>query len=340
MSQSLKSLDVSPQLSSRPPLSFPLPRHTSIIYHPLPSPKPHFKFSRRELAIRSNSLLLSLFSSQTLLGLLSHHWKAKAQENVLEAIHNGEEEEREKKTSNDISVSCSGQKTWTKRAFLDVTIGGQPAGRIIVGLYGDSSPVGAARFSELVSGGSGISYKKKEFTKIMPNYVQHGGVRSYGVDAELAQRGGRNFSEAQRLIEEWDGASGRCPAGANKSIAGDVSLIVRDPSRPRPRPKLIARNGRLEIDEEELKAAPNGTEFALSIKDSPELVESALVVGRVLEGMDVVQRIGQVKTVQDNTASPFFRVAKLVGDKRAVVAERSFNRPYSKVVITNCGLLE
>lgn len=35
-----------------------------------------------------------------------------------------------------------------------------------------------------------------------------------------------------------------------------------------------------------------------------------------------------------------FRVAKLIGDKRAVVAERGFNRPYSKVIVTNCGLLE
>lgn len=33
------------------------------------------------------------------------------------------------------------------------------------------------------------------------------------------------------------------------------------------------------------------------------------------------------------------RVAKLIGDKRAVVAERGFNRPYSKVVVTNCGLV-
>lgn len=34
-----------------------------------------------------------------------------------------------------------------------------------------------------------------------------------------------------------------------------------------------------------------------------------------------------------------FRVAKLIGDKRAVVAERGFNRPYSKVVVTNSGLI-
>ena len=34
------------------------------------------------------------------------------------------------------------------------------------------------------------------------------------------------------------------------------------------------------------------------------------------------------------------RTAKLIGDKRAVVAERGFNRPYSKVIVTNCGLME
>lgn len=53
--------------------------------------------------------------------------------------------------------------------------------------------------------------------------------------------------------------------------------------------------------------------------------------------MDVVDRIGNVKAVQDNTKSPYFQVAKLIGDKRATVAERGFNRPYSKIVITKCG---
>jgi peptidyl-prolyl cis-trans isomerase B (cyclophilin B) len=33
------------------------------------------------------------------------------------------------------------------------------------------------------------------------------------------------------------------------------------------------------------------------------------------------------------------RVAKLIGDKRAVVAERGFNRPYTKILVTNCGVL-
>ncbi|XVF08432.1 hypothetical protein REPUB_Repub07fG0003100 [Reevesia pubescens] len=169
----------------------------------------------------------------------------------------------------------------------------------------------------------------------MPNYVQHGGLRSYGVDAELADRSNLAI---ENLREEWERIYEKCPGV--KNLAGTVSIIVRDPSKPPPKLKLVARKGKLEIDQEDIGTDPNGTEFVISIKDSPELDASALVVGEVLEGMEVLKRIGQVKTVQENTGSPYFRVAKLIGDKRAVVAERGFNRPYSKVVITNCGLMD
>ncbi|KAL4361271.1 hypothetical protein GQ457_04G014200 [Hibiscus cannabinus] len=224
----------------------------------------------------------------------------------------------------------------TKRAFLDIAIDGEPAGRIVIGLYGDDVPGGAARFSSIVSGAAGISYRRKEFVKIMPNYVQHGGLRSYGVDAELAKKTGSNLA-IETLKEEWERGYNKCPGV--KNLAGTVSLVVRDPSKPPPKLKLVARKGKLEIDQEEVGTEPNGTEFVISINDSPELDASALVIGQVLDGMEVVKRIGQVKTVQENTGSPYFRVAKLIGDKRAVVAERGFNRPYAKVVITNCGLM-
>lgn len=165
----------------------------------------------------------------------------------------------------------------------------------------------------------------------MPNYVQHGGVRSYGVDAEIAKRKGRDFltNIDDGLLGEWERLNnnnnnnneGKC-GGKIKNLAGSVSIIVRDPSKPPPKMKLVARKGKLEIDEEEVGVGPNGTEFTIALRDSPELDSSALVVGRLIEGMDVVERISKVKTVQENTSSPYFRVAKLIGDKRAVVAER------------------
>ncbi|CAN0902467.1 Peptidyl-prolyl cis-trans isomerase CYP26-2, chloroplastic [Linum grandiflorum] len=230
--------------------------------------------------------------------------------------------------------------TKTKRVFIDVSIDGKPAGRIVIGLYEDDVPVGAARFSNLVSGAAGITYRRKEFIKITPSYVQHGGVRSYGVDAELARSTTGNDLGAETLVDEWERQNERGPPGTTKNLAGSVGIIVRNPSKPPPKMKLVAKKGKLEIDQEEVGVNPNGTEFVIATKDSPELDGSALVIGKVLEGMEVAERIGQVKTVQDNTSSPYFRVAKLIGDKRAVVAERGFNRPYSKVIITNCGLME
>lgn len=255
--------------------------------------------------------------------------KAKAEEALPDANENGPQEENNTSTR----PECSNKTT--ARAFLDISIDGEPVGRIVVGLYGEDVPAGAARFSSLVRGAAGVSYRRKEFIKITPNYVQHGGVRSYGVDAELAQRTGSNLA-AESLVDEWEREYETCPG--IKNLSGTVSIIVRDPSKPPPKLKLVARKGKLEIDQEEVGTDPNGTEFVIATKDSPELDASSLVVGRVLEGMEIVEKIGQVKTVQENTKSPYFRVAKLIGDKRAVVAERGFNRPYSKVVVTNCGL--
>ncbi|XP_008244049.1 PREDICTED: peptidyl-prolyl cis-trans isomerase CYP26-2, chloroplastic [Prunus mume] len=296
-----------------------------------PSIKQCCKFSRRELTIGSNSLILALLASQSLEALLPS--KAQA-ENLVDDDTNRTEQEAQ--TSNATAATCT-DRSPTKRAFLDISIDGEPVGRIIIGLHEDDAPVGAARFGSLVSGAAGTSYRRKEFVKIMPNYVQHGGVRSFGVDAELAKKTGTNL-EVDNLTEEWERLNEKCAGIKNK--AGTVGIVVRDPSRPPPKMKLVARKGKLEIDQEEVGTAPNGTEFVISTKDSPELDASTLVVGTVLDGKEVVEKIGAVKTVQENTSSPYFRVAKLIGDKRAVVAERGFNRPYAKVVITNCGLMK
>eukprot|EP00268_Persea_americana_P066297 TRINITY_DN8998_c0_g1_i1.p1 TRINITY_DN8998_c0_g1~~TRINITY_DN8998_c0_g1_i1.p1 ORF type:complete len:157 (-),score=39.07 TRINITY_DN8998_c0_g1_i1:195-665(-) len=143
----------------------------------------------------------------------------------------------------------------------------------------------------------------------MPNYIQHGGVRSYGVDAELAQRAGRDLM-ADSLIEEWEKDNERCTG--TKNVAGSLGIVVRDPSKPPPKLKLVAREGKLEIDQEEVGSDPNGTEFVIAMKDSPELDSSTLVIGRVVDGMEVVEKINKVKTVQENTTSPYSRYGLLV----------------------------
>ncbi|KAL6627559.1 hypothetical protein ACP70R_031285 [Stipagrostis hirtigluma subsp. patula] len=222
------------------------------------------------------------------------------------------------------SAPCLAELPVTEKAFLDVSIGGEPAGRITVGLFGDAAPAAASRFLSLVTG---VGYRRKEFVKIVPGYVQHGGVVSYAATPAVTER----------LAAEADALRARC--GGVHGAAGAVSLVVRDPSLPPPKPKLVAKGGKLAVEEEPVGVAPNGTEFVITTGEAPELDASAVLVGRVLDGMDVVAKIAGVPTVKDNAGSPYFRVVKLIGDKRAVVAERGFNRPYTKILVTNCGVL-
>lgn len=264
------------------------PFHPQLIQQiPTSSPilKPHCKFSRRELTIYTNTSLLLLLNSQTHLSLLRS-------------------EETQGNPNSRSNISICTDRTPTKRAFLDVSIDGEQVGRIIFGIDEQNTPVGAARLRNLISGAAGISYRKKEFIKIMPNYIQHGGVRSYGGDAEMANRRGSNLA-VENLVKEWERVSGECLG--TKNLKGSVGIIVRDPFKPPPKVKIVARKGKLEIDEEEVGKDVNGTEFVIATRDSPELDSSALVVGKVLEGMEVVERIGQVKTVQENSSSPYFR---------------------------------
>ncbi|WOL01303.1 peptidyl-prolyl cis-trans isomerase CYP26-2, chloroplastic [Canna indica] len=310
--QILRSLNPPPRIVQ--PAAASQPPNLHFHFSP-PTPKTSCKLFRRDLAVAGSSLLpllISTFFSK----------QAKANDEAPSTTTTNPEADSFTSTNE----YCSNQPV-TKKAFLDVSIDGEPAGRIIVGLFGDTAPFGSSRFTTLVTGTSGISYRRKEFIKILPNYIQHSGVRSYGVDAEIAKRAGGNLA-ADNLVAEWESTSKTCPG--TKNTAGSLGLVIRDPTKPPPKLKLVARKGKLVIDEEEVRTDPNGTEFVITVKDSPELESSTLVVGRVLEGMDVVEKISRVKTVQENTSSPYFRVAKLIGDKRAVVAERGFNRPYSK----------
>ncbi|KAL5849169.1 hypothetical protein ACOSQ4_007182 [Xanthoceras sorbifolium] len=161
--------------------------------------------------------------------------------------------------------------------FLISQINGKPVGRIVIGLYGDSAPVGAARFSSLASGTAGISYRRKEFSKIMPNYVRHSG----------------------------------CPGP--KNLAGTVSIIIRHPSKPSPKLKLVARKGKLEIDQEEVE----------SWKD-----------GGCRKGRTSEDCAGKYYSIFQG-GKDSRRQKGCCGGKRLQP-----NRSYSKLVITNCGLMD
>ncbi|XP_057841413.1 peptidyl-prolyl cis-trans isomerase CYP26-2, chloroplastic isoform X2 [Cryptomeria japonica] len=200
-----------------------------------------------------------------------------------------EEEQTVTLTSQRLETVTCDELEVTKKVYLDVAIDGEAAGRIVIGLFGNDSPIGASRFAELAAGKRGVGYRKKEFVKITPSYIQNAGIRSYGVDAEIAKRS----LLADELVEESVGLEKRCKGF--KTFEGAVSLIVRDPSKPPSQIKLVAKGGKIEVQEEEVKPDPNGTEFVIATKSVPQLEVSTLLVGKVVDGMDVVAKMANVK---------------------------------------------
>ena len=78
-------------------------------------------------------------------------------------------------------------ETITNKVYFDVTIGGSPAGRIVMGLFGETVPKTAENFRALTTcekglgkSGKALCYKDSKFHRIIPQFMLQGGDFTHG----------------------------------------------------------------------------------------------------------------------------------------------------------------
>ncbi|RDA88894.1 hypothetical protein CP532_5411 [Ophiocordyceps camponoti-leonardi (nom. inval.)] len=148
--------------------------------------------------------------------------------------------------------------------FFDITIGGEPLGRITFELFKDVVPKTAENFRQFCTGESKDSvgrpqgYKGCKFHRIIPNFMCQGGDFLRG-----------------------DG-SGSTTIWGFRSFADENFTLKHD----RPGLLSMANSG----------PNTNGSQFFITTVPTPFLDNKHVVFGSVVDGMDVVKKMEATKT--------------------------------------------